>query len=476
MKEMKERGLPVPKGCRAEEDSYLAAQMTLGISCWPRRQMLRSWLGALHLLILGWCGPISLGSTSRVPAELLPAPDSGWPQFRGPRRDGVSDERGLLQEWPAEGPKKVSTVTGLGRGFSSPVISGNRLFITGDQDGELIVRALDLQGREQWRTSNGRAWSREYPGARSSVAYSDGRVYHQNAHGRLACFEARSGKELWAVPLLEQFEGANITWGLSECPLVDERAVYATAGGNRALLVAMDKRTGQVLWQSEPLRDSEGERAVESASYVSPILVRFGGKRLLIGCSLRHLYCADADTGAIQWTVRRPTSYSVLAMMPVLAGDGVFMAAPHGLPGRLYRLVPPTHAGAPVGVTEAWSTRLDTCQGGVVEVAGRLYGSYYPGRKGWAAIDAATGEVLFEESSFVKGAVLYADRRLYLLSEDGWMRLVKPGSDSFEEKGGFRFVQARHDAWAHPVIHEGRLYLRYHDDLSAYDIRAEANR
>lgn len=468
--------MPGPEGCRAEEGSYLAAHMTPGFSSWPERPRVWRWMGGLVLLALG-VGSLDIhGSAPAGSAELIPAADPGWPQFRGPRRDGVSDERGLLQDWPEGGPKRIWTASGLGRGFSSPIINGNRLFITGDHDGELQVRALDLQGREQWRTTNGRAWSREYPGARSSVAYSDGRIYHQNAHGRLACFEASSGKEVWAVPLLERFEGENITWGLSECPLVDDRAVYATVGGDRALLAALDKRTGQVLWQSEPLRDSEGERAVETASYVSPILVRFAGKRLLIGCSLRHLYCADADTGAIQWTVRRPTTYSVLAMMPVLAGDGVFMAAPHGLPGRLYRLVPPTQTGGPVGVTEAWSTRLDTCQGGVVAVAGRLYGSYYPGRKGWAAIDAATGEVRFEESAFVKGAVLYADRRLYLLSEDGWMRLVEPGADRFMERGRFRLAPARHDAWAHPVVHGGRLYLRYHDDLHAYDIRAEPSR
>ena len=160
-------------------------------------------------------------------------------------------------------------------------------------------------------------------------------------------------------------------------------------------------------------------------------------------------------------------------MMPVLVGDGVFMAAPHGLPGRLYRLVMPGQPHEAVGVEESWSTRLDTCQGGVVHVDGRIYGSYYPGRKGWVALNAASGEVLYEAPDFVKGAVLHADKRLYALCEDGWMLLLHPGETQFEVKGRFRMAEARtRDAWAHPVIHEGMLYLRYHDVLHCYDVRA----
>jgi outer membrane protein assembly factor BamB len=250
------------------------------------------------------------------------------------------------------------------------VTSEDRLVITGDEAGELRLFAFDLEGRELWRAGNGRAWRRQYPGARSSAAISEGRVYHQNAHGRLACFDAETGHELWAVALLDRFEGRNITWGLSECPLVDERAVYATAGGSKALLVALDKRSGEEIWRSQPLRDRD-QSEFESAGYASPILVRFDGRRLLIGCSLRHLFCADADTGAIQWTVDRPTAHSVLAMMPVLVGDAVFTTAPHGRPGTLYRLVPASATGNRVGVADAWTAPLDTCQGGVVHVDGR---------------------------------------------------------------------------------------------------------
>lgn len=430
---------------------------------------------ALLLVAAGAQAAEASEASAPAPAELIASTEPGWPQFRGPRRDGISDEQGLLPTWPEGGPRLLWSAAGMGRGFSSPVIAGGRLFLTGDFGEELRVLAFDLTGRPLWSARNGAAWLNQYQGARSSVAYRGGRVYHQNAHGRVVCLEAASGREIWAVDLLARFRGENITWGLSDCLLVDERAVYAAPGGRDALLVALDRQTGEVIWRSAPLLDGEGQAGVENASYVSPILVRFAGRRLLIGCSLRHLYCADADTGTLQWTRRRPTSYSVLAMMPVLVGDGVFMTAPHGPPGQFHRLVPPAEPGGRIGVADGWTARLDACQGGVVHAGGRLYGAYYPARQGWVALEATTGRVLFEAPELVKGAGLFAENRLYVLSEDGGVLLLEPTASRFEMRGKFRLPGTRgRDAWAHPVIFEGRLYLRYHDTLYCHDIRAGA--
>jgi outer membrane protein assembly factor BamB len=414
---------------------------------------------------------LSCGASVPAPAEpasaalprLVASPEPGWAQFRGPRRDGTCDERGLLAEWPEGGPRKIWSADKIGRGYSSPIIAGGRIFITGDAGDNDRIFALDLDGRPLWQANSGAAWKEEFPGSRASVTFSDGRIYHENAHGRVACFDAANGKELWAVELLARFGGKNITWGLSECLLVDERAVYATAGGSEALLVALDKKSGAVIWKSTPLRDSEGERAIENASYASPILIQHGAQRLIVGCSLRHLFCADAADGAIRWTHRFPTTYSVISMMPALVGDSVFLTAPHGKGGRLLRLE---------NGEERWSTRLDTLQGCVVQTGGKLIGCYYGGRRNWAAISAQTGELLYDTADFVKGAPLLADGRIYALCEDGWMLLLAAGEKQFDVKGRFRFAESQRDAWAHPVIHNGRLYLRYHDSMSCYDVRA----
>lgn len=413
------------------------------------------------------------GAATGTTAELIASPEAGWPQFRGARRDGTSDERGLLPTWPEGGPKLLWSATGAGKGYSSPIIGGGKLFVTGDFGAEMRVLAYDLGGKPLWSVRNGDAWLNQYQGARASVTYRDGLLYHQNAHGRIVGLDAATGKERWAVELMRTFGGENIRWGFSECLLVDENSVYATAGGRDAMLVALDRRTGEVRWkvaQAEAAADQ-----LEGATYAAPILVRFAGRRLVIGCTQRQLYCVDADTGTLQWTRPRVTAYSVLAMSPVLVGDAIFMTAPIGPPGQLHRLIAPTAAGGSVGVEDAWTTALDTCQGGVVHVGGRLFGSTYPRRGSWQALDARDGKLLYETAEFAKGAVLAADGRLYTLAEDGWMLLLEPTDTEFAVRGRFRFAEARdRNAWAHPVIHDGRLYLRYHDTVSCYDVRAGA--
>ncbi|MDP3069147.1 MAG: PQQ-binding-like beta-propeller repeat protein [Opitutaceae bacterium] len=420
---------------------------------------------------------LSAGPIFAATATLIASPEAGWPQFRGPRRDGISDEKGLLRAWPDAGPRLLWTATGAGRGFSSTIIGGGRLYVTGDFEAEVRILAYSLDGQPLWSARNGDAWLNQYQGARASVTYRDGRLYHQNAHGRLACLDAATGRELWAVDLLARFRGENITWGLSECLLVDDRAVCSTAGGRDALIVAFDRTTGTLLWQSAALPSDKDASAAETASYAAPILVQFAGRRLIIGCGNRTLYCADADTGKLQWTRPRPTNYGVLAMAPVLVGDAIFMAAPHGAPGQLYELIAPAQPGDPVGVRDGWTNPIDTCQGGIVHVGGRLYGSTYPRRGGWAAIDARTGATLYETDAFAKGSTLFADGRLVTLAEDGWMLLLEPTETKFEVRGRFRLPgtnERTRDAWAHPVIHQGRLYLRYHDTVVCYDIRATA--
>ncbi len=434
----------------------------------------RVFAGWLVVALGVWVG--ALGSAAGAEAgraELIASPELGWPQFRGPRRDGVSDERGLLRAWPEGGPKRLWSAAGAGKGYSSIIIGGGRLYVTGDFGEEMRILAYDLDGKPLWSARNGDAWLNQYQGARASVTFRDGRIYHQNAHGKIKCLDAATGKDLWTVDLMHEFGGENITWGFSECLLVDEEAVYATAGGREAMIVALDRRTGALRWKIAQAESAPDK--IESATYAAPILVRFAGRRLVIGCTQRQLYCVDADTGALQWTRARVTTYSVLAMSPVLVGNAIFMTAPIGPPGQLYRLVAPPEAGGRVGVADAWTTALDTCQGGVVHVGGRLFGATYPKRGSWQALDARDGKLLYETTEFAKGALLAADGRLYALAEDGWMLLLEPTETEFAVRGRFRLVETRdRNAWAHPVIHDGRLYLRYNDTVSCYDVRAGA--
>jgi outer membrane protein assembly factor BamB len=407
------------------------------------------------------------------------SPEPGWAQWRGPRRDGKSDETGLARRWPDGGPPEVWAVTGLGRGYSAPILQGDRLWVTGDVDDELEIVALDLDGNEVWRSANGASWRGQYPGARASVALSGGRLFHMNAHARVGCFDAATGRELWAVNLFDEFGGKNITWGISECVLVDDGKVYVTPGGTRALMVALDARDGSTVWASGPLRLGASElpryeRVAEpagdtdNAGYTSPILIEVGGRRLLVSCSLRHVFGVDAATGELLWTRPLPTRFGVIAAQPVLYDNGIFVTAPDAGGGRYYRFRPGADGVLPELM---WKSELDTCHGGVLHLDGMLVGSWYRSRKGWAALDARTGAVRYELTDVAKGSLLYADERIYALSEAGEMLLLVPGANEFSVAGRFQFVDERaSDVWAHPVVWGKRLYLRHHERLVCYDV------
>jgi len=229
-------------------------------------------------------------SGAKEGGKLIASKEPGWPQWRGPRRDGISDEKHLLQSWPQGGPPLLWKTEGLGRGWSSPVVTGGSIYLSGDVGEELRLFALDLDGKIRWESANGRAWTGQYPGARSSAAIDEGRLYHLNAHGRVACLDAAGGKEIWSVDILQRFEGSVILWGLSECLLVDGPRLIVTPGGKKAAMAALDKTTGETVWASEPIEKND-------AGYSSPILFELDGRRHLVTYSSRHVFGVDADSG-----------------------------------------------------------------------------------------------------------------------------------------------------------------------------------
>lgn len=392
---------------------------------------------------------------------MIGSPEPDWPQWRGPTRDAISRETGLLPTWPEAGPRLLWKRESLGTGWSSPIVVNDRLYVTGDVDDDLVLFAFDLEGNLQWRTTNGKAWKASFPGARASCLYSEGRLYHMNAHGRLACLDAASGKELWAVNVLEEFEGRNITWGLSECLLADGPRLIVTPGGKKALMAALDKQDGRTVWTTEPLPD-------DRATHSSPILFRHAGRRLVANCSSGHGFGVDADTGQLLWTVPVRNQYGVNVTPPVY-GDGAIFYVTAYTPAVAYRLRP---EGQGIALEQAWTNALDTVTGGAVLVDGVLYAAGYRKPKWWFGFDWQTGQTRCEQQALTTGAAVYADGRLYCLAEDGRAAMLKPTGEGLEVAGQFRLVPKRvNDAWAHPVLLGGRLYLRYHDALWCYDVR-----
>jgi outer membrane protein assembly factor BamB len=412
-------------------------------------------------LITACC--VLAAATSLVAAELIGSAESGWPQWRGSLRDGVSNETGLLQSWPEGGPKLLWQAEGLGKGWSCPIVHRGTIYITGDDGENLVITALGTDGEKKWETANGEAWHRSYPGARAACTIASGTLYHVNAHGRVAALNPADGKEQWSVNMLERFGAKNVTWAISENLLIDGERVIVTPAGDKALVAALNRKTGETIWATDPI---DGEKA----GYASPILVKDGDKRLLIGYTNPHAWVVDADTGKLQWKSSLKTRWGAAVATPVFGAGGVAIQAPDGPGTTMFTL-----AGE-----KRWHAELDTLTGSGVYRDGVLYANGCKASKTLHALDMKTGAVKYDLPRFsdlkkpnhASSALIWADNRLYGLFEDGHAALLNPKSDGFEVVGKMRLVEPkRHDVWAHPVLLDGRLYLRYHGTLYCYDVK-----
>jgi len=441
--------------------------------CSRRRSVAALWAAVCAVATVGCAQETSESAPSLAKADkYVEAPgegpiacaEPGWAQWRGPRRDGISNEKGLLKKWPNGGPKLLWKAEGIGRGWSSPMIVDGRLYITGDIDDDLVIFAMDTDGRVIWRGKNGRAWNGSYPGSRACCALSEGRLYNLNGHGRLNCLDCDDGEELWSINILEKFQGKNNPWAVSECLLIDGNNVIVTPVGRKALIAALDKRTGKTRWKTPRLGD-------DRVTHTSPILFRFGGRRIIAQCSSAHGFGVDADTGELLWTVPLENQYGVTSATPIYGAGGVFYVTPYTEHGRLYQL---RRTDDGIDAMHQWTNRLDTSNGSGVFFDGMLYSSGYRKNKWFIAADWTTGEFRHELKEFTVSAPIHADGHIYVLDEDGFVGLLKADKDSLEIVGRFQLVQNERrvrDAWAHPVLLDGHLYLRYHDTLWCFDVR-----
>jgi len=392
-------------------------------------------------------------------------PTHEWPRFHGPNRDNKSAETGLLTAWPPGGPKLLWTASRVGKGYSSVTLAGGRIYTAGIVRKRTYVVALDLDGKPAWQKLNGRSWqstmrhAMSYDGARSTPTCDDGRVYHLGESGRLAAFDARTGREIWAADLFRQFDAKVAKYGLAESVLIDGDRVIASPGGARGYMVCLEKATGKLVWANTRIKGSVG--------YCSPLLARFGGFRQILSMSSTELFGLDADTGKLLWSVAHGNRRENSATDPIFHNGHVFASTGYGKGSLVVRL---RRVADGIEAETVWSSRLmDNHHGGVVRVDGHLYGAGHQAA-GWFCLDFMTGKPAWNAGG--KGSLTWADGMLYCLDEKGTMSLVKATPDRFQVVSSFRLPSGGGGLyWAHPVVCGGRLYVRHAEKLFAYDIR-----
>jgi outer membrane protein assembly factor BamB len=396
-------------------------------------------------------------------AMAASASDSPWPSFHGAQRDNLSRETGLLKQWPKDGPPLAWKATGCGKGYSAPSAAEGWLYLTGDFGDQEFVIALDSAGKVRWKTSNGKAWKGAQPGARTTPTYDQGRLYHLGPHGSLSAFEARTGKTLWTVDVCERFASSVRTWGYTENLLIDGERLLLMPGGVKGRVVALDKDTGHTLWANTEITDG--------AAYSSPIVAEHGGVRQYIALARSTVLGVDVQTGKLLWSHEHKSTCDQNVTSPIYHAGRVFVTSGHKAGARVVKLSADSrHA------EQIWfGTRLDNCHGGVVLLDGCLYGSgcrLY--NKGLVGVDFATGKVNYQAAEIGKVSITHADGMLYCYDNDGEMLLVKATPQAATIVSRFKVPRTEtvEHTLTHPVVCEGRLYLRHLDELFAYDIRS----
>jgi hypothetical protein len=392
-------------------------------------------------------------------------------QWRGPDRNGVFPESGLLKSWPEQGPELLWMNDNLDKGLSSVSVTDTEIFVTGLEDSTEYLTALDLNGNQLWRLPYGFGGKTSYPDSRCTPTVEKDHIYLISGRGKVVCVNRTEKKIQWEVPAFEKYQGKHWIWGIAESPLlVDDKVIYSP-GGHQTTMVALDKHTGETVWETQSLNDT--------SSFVSPILINFGRNKIIVNLTINYLFGVDADDGRILWNVKysdihTPTFHLWAprnnAITPLYHEGYLFITSGYDHVGVMFKL---TKEGN--DIQQVWvNSSLDCHHGQVVRFGNYIYGAnWISNQKGnWCCVDWTTGNTLYEKEWYTKGSIIAADNMLYCYEERrGNLALVEPSPDDFKIISSFRITEGSGPHWAQPVIHKGVLYIRHGNALLAYDIK-----
>lgn len=391
----------------------------------------------------------------------------GW---RGPDRNGVYPETGLLQSWPEEGPELVWETTDAGPGYSSPVIAGDHLYITGmnnSRDRE-IFSAYTLHGEKLYETEYGSPWDASYPETRTTPTIVGERAWVISGQGEVVCIDITNGDIVWKLEGGEVFERGTGRWGTAESPLVFDNKLIYTPGGEQTTMVALEKQSGELVWKSPSLGDNYG--------YVSPLLITHNGRRQIVTMTEENAIGVNPENGQIEWTFGewgREGGGNITTNTPLYHEGMLFYSNGYGITSFMLELNEDA-----TEISLAWRNEdHGTHHGGFVLVDGVIYGSNWISNNqgNWVAVDWNTGETLYNEEwdrGVSKGSIISAGNMLYCYDERrGMVGLVNPNRTNFEVVSQFRMTGGEGPHWSHPVIHDGILYVRHGTALKAFNIR-----
>lgn len=387
-------------------------------------------------------------------------------QWRGPNRDGKFPETGLLRSWPENGPVQILEVEKIGKGWSSPIFADGMIYTTGMLDTLDYLSAIDMEGKIKWQVSYGLSWNKSFPDTRSTPTVEGNRIYVQSGTGRLSCINRENGEIIWSVDVDKDFDTEYHTWGNSETPLIVDDKVICTPGGQKTSVVAFNKMTGELVWQTKSLG---GPRA-----YASATIYEYRDVRFILAIIGTDLLAVIPQTGEIAWSYRyhNPEKWNQNGLIwtntPIFNDNHIFLTM-----GYNYHAVMLEMDTLGKGVTEKFIDQtFDNHHHGVILFDGHLYGSnWFDNKRGrWVCMNWDSGEIKYVTEWGTKGAMIMAEELLYAYNERGNVGLIKPDPTGFELISEFKITKGAGPHWAHPFIADGKLFIRHGDVLMVYDI------
>lgn len=406
-------------------------------------------------------------------ATAMAARAIDWPQWRGPNQDGVSPEKGLLQDWPTGGPKLIWDSTGVGNGYSSVATAGGFVFTEGEVSGQSSVICLNAKdGKQVWAEAIGKTGTPgccNAGGPRSTPTVDEkaGLVFALSQYGEAAALNAKDGKEVWKKNLVNDYGGIVPEWGYSSAPVVDGDHLLLTVGSEKANVVALDKKSGKTVWESSELTDTQRQ----NASYASLVIATIDGVKQYVQLTSKSIAGLNPADGKLLWRADFPGKTAVIPT-PVVFGNLIYVTSGYSVGCRSYEV---KKNGDKFEANELWNNKqMVNHHGGVIRIGPNVYG--HSDSKGWTCQDIKTGNVLWQDKSFGKGSVAYADNRLILRAEDkGTLALIEASPAAYKEHGRFEQPSRSNEkAWPHPVVSNGKLFIRDEDHLLCFDISARS--
>jgi outer membrane protein assembly factor BamB len=378
-------------------------------------------------------------------------------EWRGPNRSGVYNDTNLLTEWPAGGPKLLWSIDSTGRGYGSPVLTDDRLFVNGETDSTSYLYAYDLKGRLIWRTAFGQEWVKNFPGSRSTPTVVGDLIYVSSGKGDIACFDKSSGTKKWSLNMISDLDGKINMFGYSQSLLVNGNLLYCSPGGEENNIVALDRFTGKRIWSQKARGEIE--------AYGSPIVIKREARDILMTFTELSFHGIDAKNGELLWTHPQDTAGNLHGNIPIIEGNDLVYVAGDG-----NRAVKLNLSDDGTRISEVWRNRnFDNIMGGIVRIGDKIYGTGHR-QMYLKCLDINSGLVTDSLKMF-RGSTIAADGMLYIYTEKGDVNLVNPKPEGMQLVSSFKITKGTKEHFAHPVIHNGVLYIRHGQALMAYSIR-----